>query len=301
MLIKRLLAGCVIAALSNCALADGPMAAQALFSNLARAGKNLKVSEQDARVTRTLVRGMYTVVDAKGVFVTFVNEDGTLYGDKNGLYIFPAQGAAPRKMSAKELAAFRLEVVNAIDRDALIMNVYGNGGERGRTVIFSSIDCPACHDLEKDLGKPGRNAIFYVAPSTMLTNDGEGAEEWAIVAKLWCAKDNARAWRNYMTTRALPAARPCAFADPMVARRAWINLYSILKNTGLTVSAEPGFVFEDGSFKVGADAADRPTPSTTVKAQWLPQMFPPNPPSGLPLDSFLPQPVKTARRPERSD
>lgn len=296
MLFKHLLAGATIAVLSNAALADGPMAAQALFSHLARAGKHLRVTEQDAHVTRTLVRGMYAVVDAKGDFVTYVNEDGTLYGDKHGLFVFLKQGAAPRRMTADQLAAFRLEVVAAIDRDALIMVAYGNGGERGNTVLFSAVDCPACHDLEEDLGKPGRNEVLYVAPSSMMTTEGEGLAEWGKVAKVWCARHPGRAWRDFMASGAVPTHRQCAFSDPLVARGAWLNLFSILRNAGLTVAGMPGFVFEDGSVRIGANGARKQAAPSVVRANWLPSTYPPNPPMGLPADAFRPQPVKAARR-----
>ncbi len=293
---KRLFLGATLALLANCAFADGPQAAHDLFANLGRAGKTLRVTEQDAFVTRTLVRGMYTLVDAKGEFVTFLNEDGTLYGDKNGLFAFPKHGAAPQRMTVAQLAAFRLELVAAIDRDSLIMVMYGNGGARERTVLFSAIDCPGCHELEKNLGQAGRNETLYIVPSSISKAQGEGAAEWENVAKIWCAKDSASAWRNYMVKRAVPAARPCAFSDPQVARTSWNWLYSILRDAGLTVANEPGFVFENGSSVSGLTPVRAPASPSAITAKWLPTAYPPSPPMGWSADAFRPQPVKVARR-----
>ncbi len=296
MLFQRLFAALAMAGLSHAALADGPMAARSLYANLALAGKKLKVSEQDALVARTLVRGMYRVEDAKGEFVTFVNEDGTLYGDRHGLYAFPKQGAAPRRMAGEQLAAFRLEVVNAVDRDLLILSVHGNGGNRESTLLFSGKDCPACHTLEKDLEQTRYNGMFYIVPSPRTTVEGEDLEEWQSVAKVWCAKDRGRAWRDYMANKPVPTAKPCAFSDAGVAQKAWLNLYSILRNTGLTVTGFPGFVYEDGTFSAGVEGARKQVEPVAIRANWLPRTFPPNPPMGLPADAFRPQPVKVPRR-----
>lgn len=298
MRLKSLLVAAMTAAISNCALADGPVAAQSLFANLTSAGKSLRVKEKDALVVRTLVRGMYAVLDFKGNFVTYVNHDGSLYGNKHGLYVFPKRGAAPKRMTTEQLAAFRLEVVAAIDRDALIKVVYGNGGDRNRTVLFSAIDCSVCHQLEKNLAQPGRNEVFYVVPSSMETTEGEGLEEWDTVAKIWCAKDKGRAWRNYMMGQAVPPSGQCAFSNPAIAQSAYIHLTSILRNAGgLDITGFPGFVFEDGTLVLGAEGALKQASPSAAKANWLPSASSPSSPMGLPADAFRPLPVRDIRNP----
>lgn len=284
------LAGVVI---SGVAFADGRSAAHNLFGNLARARASLSVNELNAMVSPTLVKGVYAIANQQGRFVGFTNEAGTLFGDSRGFNTL-ANGAQPRPLALDEIADLRAEVVAAIDYDKLPKVSFGDGGGR-RLVMFSAVDCPFCKGLEDNIRKhaAGLNSTIYVVPSSLQKIAQGGLQQWQAVSRIWCADDAGAAWQSYWTSRNLPQARQCRFADPRVAETADQQLKDILQAVGVRIVGTPQTIREDGAVIANKPNMDTSYVVNTFGSAGAPQ------PSGKPArwltasadDSFQMQPV----------
>ncbi|WP_084267471.1 thioredoxin fold domain-containing protein [Azohydromonas lata] len=231
------------------ALADGRSAVHNLFSNLARSNANLGVTETSAVASPTLVRGIYRMTNQQGVFVGYINESGTLFGDYRGLNVVPNNGARLRALTATESAEVRAEVLAAIEYEKLPKLTYGDGGNR-RLLIFSAVDCPSCKVFEDGMRKYGANlnSTFYVVPASLQPIAQGGGKAWQTVSRIWCASDAGAAWKSFWSTRSVPQARQCQFTEPSVAESADQQLKEILRSVGIQVNGTPQIVLEDGSF-----------------------------------------------------
>lgn len=229
--------------------ADGRTAVHNLFSNLARSNAHLSVTETSAVASPTLVRGIYRMSNQQGVFVGFINESGTLFGDYRGLNVVPTNGARLRPLTAAEIVEVRAEVLTAIEYEKLPKLTYGNDGNR-RLLIFSAVDCPSCKVFEDSMRRYGGslNSTFYVVPSSLQPIAQGGGKAWQTVSRIWCASDAGAAWKSFWATRSVPQPRQCQFADPSVAESSDQQLKEILRSVGIQVDGTPQIVREDGSF-----------------------------------------------------
>lgn len=247
---KGKVASFILAVLApNLVFADGQSAVHNLFSNLARSQARLNVTEATAVATPTLVRGIYRMSSQQGIFVGYINESGTLFGDYRGLNVVPTNGARLRALSASESAEVRAEVVAAIEYEKLPKLVYGDGGNR-RLLIFSAVDCPSCKMFEDSMRRYGGslNSTFYVVPASLQPIAQGGGKAWQTVSRIWCATDAGVAWKSFWANRSVPQARQCQFAEPSDAEAADQQLKEILRSVGIQIDGTPQIVREDGSF-----------------------------------------------------
>ena len=268
MQLKRLLVGLAIVCVSSAALADGRTAAHNLFTNLSKANLALGINEGNTYVSSTLVRGLYALTSAKGEFAGFVNEAGTVHGDGRGFKVVSTDGAPMRPMTAEETAAFRLEVMAAIDRDKLVKVEYGKT-LGGNWIEFSAVDCPACKHFEDVIKKKNLDMTVYIIPSSLQPLAKGGAMAWQKVANLWCNTNGGNAWKAYWATGAAPANGTCLFADPRVAEMSAGYLQSILKGVGVNVTGTPTVVAADGSIVNGGRSNASKPPAGTTPSHWL--------------------------------
>lgn len=236
--------GVAASLVSTGASADGHSASASMFANLARLGIDIGHKSANVVPSPTLVRGMYVLDTRQGEFVGFINESGTLFGDFRGFQVVPPNGPA-RVIDPNELVELRTEVMKNIEYDKLIRISSGDGGGR-RLLLLSAVDCPSCKPFEAILNKSLRStpSTIYVSPSSIQAIENS-PREWDMVARLWCAPDNGRAWQTYWQTRAVPAARPCAITanSAMTSTR---HLLSILKGAGIKIPGTPTLIREDG-------------------------------------------------------
>jgi hypothetical protein len=232
--------------LSGGALADSRSAGAKMFANLARTGSEVGVTSAEAVIEATLVRGMYSIHNQQGKFISFTNESGSVVGDAKGFYVVPASGAPLRMMTGNEKDELRREFMGNIDYDKLVRVSAGDGGGR-RLVLFSAIDCPSCADLEGVLAKSLRQAptTIYVVPSSLNTIRDGGLASWENVTRLWCADNNGRSWQKYWQTRAVPAARQCAITAQSAERLSG-NLKALFNAVDLPMLGVPRMLREDG-------------------------------------------------------
>lgn len=87
--------------------------------------------------------------------------------------------------------------------DLAIKTVRGDGSRK--LAVFSDPDCPYCQQLESELKDVTGVTIYtFLYP---LENVHHGAREKAV--KIWCAKDRAAAWSDWMLKRVPPESVAC--------------------------------------------------------------------------------------------
>jgi thiol:disulfide interchange protein DsbC len=145
-----------------------------------------------------------------------------------------------------DLTAQRLDEINKINVSALplsdaIKTVKGDGS---RTLyVFSDPDCPFCKQLEKELTRLDNVTIYtFLYPLVGLHPDAKRKAE-----TIWCAKDRAKAWDDFMATGKLPDdVNKC---DNPVER-------NIRLGGSLGLNGTPTIIFGNGMIVPGALPAD---------------------------------------------
>lgn len=193
--------------------------------------KRLKEQYPATKITavrESPVRGIHEVIMGRNV----------AYTDESGRYMI--FGHLYDMKEQKDLTAGLLDALNRVDVSLLpqadaIRTVRGKG-ER-KLFVFSDPDCPYCKRLEAELAKMDNVTIYTLLyPLEGLHPDARRKAE-----AIWCAKDRAKAWEEFMANGKLPDASGC---ETPIDR----NLR--LGNT-LGVNGTPTIVFADGAVAPG--------------------------------------------------
>ena len=135
--------------------------------------------------------GMYEVVTANEI--AYTNSDATLLLSGNIL----------DTRTKEDLTAKRWSQLQAIDFQSLpfesaIKTVRGDGSRK--LAVFADPDCPYCHQLEQTLLLVDNVTIYtFLYPIESLHPDAR-----LRAVKIWCAKDQAKAWREWMLNKVEP-------------------------------------------------------------------------------------------------
>ncbi len=183
-------------------------------------------------VSRTPMPGLWEVRVGTDIF----------YTDANGDYL--VQGELLDTRQRRNITADRIAKLTAVDfatlpvKDAVTI-VRGNG--KRKLAVFEDPNCGYCKRFEKDLQNID-NVTVYLYLYPILGNDSTEKSR-----NLWCAKDKARAWNDWMVENkpVVPAKCDSAAVDRNVA------LGRKLKITGT-----PTLIFTDGTRVPGAIGAD---------------------------------------------
>ena len=185
--LRTLLATCLAT------LAFGACAQEATIrKNLAERLPNLPKIEE---VSKTPMPGLYEVR---------VNQSDLLYTDAEGNYLL--QGDLIDTRTRSSLTEERVSKLNAVDfkslpvKDAFTI-VRGNG--KRRIAIFEDPNCGYCKHFEKDLAKID-NVTVHVFLYPVL-----GPDSLAKSQAIWCAKDKAKAFEDWMLRNIAPKPASC--------------------------------------------------------------------------------------------
>lgn len=164
--------------------------------------------------------------------------DSVFYSDAKGDYVI--QGELIDTIKRRNLTEDRLRVLTAVNFQELnlkdaIKFVHGKG-ER-QMAVFEDPNCGYCKRFERDL-QTLDNATVYVFLVPILSPDSEEK-----VRNIWCAKDRAATWHNYMLKDVAP---PTAQCDDSATKR---NLTFINKHR---ITGTPTLILADNSRVVGA-------------------------------------------------
>jgi thiol:disulfide interchange protein DsbC len=178
-----------------------------------------------------------------GLFEIRVNGTEIYYTDAEANYL--VQGNLIDTRQKRNLTEERIEKLSAIAFDALPFKdaftiVRGNG--KRKLAVFEDPNCGYCKRFEKDLQKINNVTVYMFLYPILGADSGEKSKN------IWCAKDKAKAWQDWMVRDVTPAAASCDSAA--IARN--VELGRKFKITGT-----PTLVFTDGSRVPGAVGADQ--------------------------------------------
>ena len=145
-------------------------------------------------VSKTPMSGLYEVRMGSDI----------MYSDAEGNFLI--QGALIDVKQKRNLTEERTEKLSAVPFDQLPLKnaftqVRGNG--KRKLAIFADPNCGYCKRFEKDLQKLDNVTIYHVL-YPILGDDSKTKSR-----HIWCAKDRAKAWNDWMINGVAPAANAC--------------------------------------------------------------------------------------------
>jgi thiol:disulfide interchange protein DsbC len=214
-------------ALTVFALAISPVFAQeaTIRKSLTERLPNLpKIDE----ISKTPMNGLYEVRMGSDI----------MYSDADGSFLI--QGTLIDVKQKRNLTEERIDKLSAIAFDQLPLKnaftqVRGNG--KRKLVVFADPNCGYCKRFEKDLQKLDNVTIHHLLYPIL------GEDSKVKSKNIWCAKDKAKAWNDWMINGTPPTAANCDSA----ALEATIEFGKKQRITGT-----PTLFFADGTRVPGA-------------------------------------------------
>ena len=161
-----------------------------------------------------------------------------MYTDAEGNFLI--QGNLIDVKQKRNLTEERIDKLSAVPFDQLPLKnaftqVRGNG--KRKLVVFADPNCGYCKRFEKDLQKLDNVTISHVLYPIL------GEDSKAKSKNIWCAKDKARVWNDWMLNGTLPPTASCDTAGIEA------NVEFGKKNR---ITGTPTLFFADGTRVVGA-------------------------------------------------
>lgn len=228
-LVRSLLVGAVCAALGAGAWAQQRPSAQqaAIRKALTERLPNFPAIDE---VSKSPMPGLWEVRIGTDV----------LYTDEQGNYLI--QGELIDTRSRANLTKARVEKLTAIDfaslplKDAVVWK-QGNGARK--LVQFTDPNCPYCKRFERDLANV-KDVTVYTFLYPILGGDSPDKAR-----AVWCAKDSAKVWRDWML-KGTPPPSPAGACDAAAIER------NVAFGRKHRLNGTPTILFEDGSRVPGA-------------------------------------------------
>ncbi|MBC7995246.1 MAG: DsbC family protein [Rhizobacter sp.] len=167
-----------------------------------------------------------------------------LYTDENGNHLI--QGSLIDTRTRTNLTEARITKLNAVDfaqlplKDAI---VWKNGTGARKMAVFADPNCGYCKRFEADLQKV-KNVTVYTFLLPVLGGDSPQKSE-----NIWCAKDQTKAWLDWMLENKTPVKNMGACSTPISRNLAFAQKYRI--------NGTPAIIFIDGTRVPGAISAEQ--------------------------------------------
>ena len=161
------------------------------------------------------------------------------YTDEQGNYLIAGQIVDTK--TRVNLTEERVAKLTAVDfktlplKDAL---VWKQGTGERKLVVFADPNCGYCKKFERDL-QAVKDVTVYTFLYPILGGDSPEKSK-----AIWCAKDNTKAWRDWMIKGTPAESSPNCDASALQRNYAFGKKHRI--------NGTPGLVFEDGSQRAGA-------------------------------------------------
>ena len=222
-----------ICAIALAALSLGSALAQeaAIRKNLA---ERLPAFAKIDEVSKTPMNGLYEVR---------VNDADIFYTDADGNFLL--QGSLIDTRAKRNLTEERVEKLNAIDFGALPIKdaftiVRGNG--KRKMAVFEDPNCGYCKRFERDMQQIYNVTVYMFLYPILGADSGEKSKS------IWCAKDQGKAWQDWMVR------------DQPVTSSTNCDAAALTRNTEFgrkyKITGTPTLIFVDGTRVPGAvDAA----------------------------------------------
>lgn len=175
-----------------------------------------------------------------GLFEIRVNGTDIMYTDAEGNYLI--QGNLIDAKAKRNLTEERVEKLSAIDFDTLPIKdafIVKRGNGQRKVAVFEDPNCGYCKRFERDLQNVN-NVTVYMFLYPIL---GQGSVDRS--KAIWCSKDKARAWTDWMVKDADASAAPASCNTTALERN--VEFGKKHKITGT-----PTLIFADGNRVPGA-------------------------------------------------
>ena len=162
-----------------------------------------------------------------------------LYTDEQGSYLI--EGQLIETKTRVNLTEARISKLTAIDFKMLPLKdamVWKQGTGERKLVVFADPNCGYCKKFERDL-QAVKDVTVYTFLYPIL-----GADSSSKSQAIWCAKDNTKAWREWML-KGTPTG-DSAQCDTSALQR------NVALGRKYRINGTPGLVFEDGKHLPGA-------------------------------------------------
>jgi thiol:disulfide interchange protein DsbC len=146
-------------------------------------------------ISKTPINGLYEVL---------LEDNDIFYTDASGNHL--VQGSLIDTRTKRNLTEERSDKLNAIAfgslpiKDAITI-VRGNG--QRKLAVFEDPNCGYCKRFERDLQKVDNITVYLFLYPILGTDSMDKSRH------IWCAKDPAKAWLDYMTRDTAPAVASC--------------------------------------------------------------------------------------------
>jgi thiol:disulfide interchange protein DsbC len=192
-------------------------------------GERLPQLQKIDEVSKTPIAGLYEIR---------VNGTEIFYADAEGNYLL--QGNLIDTRQRRNLTEERVDKLSAISFDALPFKdaftiVRGNG--KRKLAVFEDPNCGYCKRFERDLQKVD-NVTVYMFLYPILSADSTEKSK-----AIWCAKDRAKAWQDWMVRDKAVTAASCDTAA--IERNVEVGHKHKINGT-------PTLIFTDGTRVPGA-------------------------------------------------
>ena len=178
-----------------------------------------------------------------GIYELRIGTD-ILYSDEQGNHLI--EGSVIETRTRTNLTQARENKLTAIDFAALPLKdamVWKQGTGARKIAVFADPNCGYCKRFERDLQQV-KDVTVYTFLIPILGGDSPQK-----ATDIWCAKDNTRAWRDWMLDAKAPP-RSMGQCETPIAR----NLALSRKHK---ITGTPAIVFEDGTRVPGALSAEQ--------------------------------------------
>lgn len=210
------------------------LAAPGVFAQEALIRKNLAERLPDFpkidEVNKTAIPGLYEVRIGTEI----------VYTDEHGDHVI--QGNIIDTRTRRDVTQARIDKITAIDFAALPLKdaiVWKQGSGERKLVVFADPNCGYCKKFETEMQQV-KDVTVYTFLIPILGGDSPDKAR-----NVWCARDNATVWRDWMIKGAA-APRSMGNCDVTALQR---NLVMAKK---YRVTGTPALVFEDGKRVPGA-------------------------------------------------
>ena len=173
-----------------------------------------------------------------GIYEVRINGFEIYYTDEQGNYLL--QGNLIDVQARRNLTEERVEKLSTVDFDKLPFKdafkiVRGNG--KRKLAVFEDPNCGYCKQFEREM-KNVDNVTVYLFLYPVLGPDSNVKSR-----DIWCSKDKAKTWDDWMSTGAKPAAGSC---DTAALQR------NIEFGRKYNITGTPTVIFADGTRAPGA-------------------------------------------------
>ncbi|MBW8831312.1 MAG: DsbC family protein [Burkholderiales bacterium] len=186
-------------------------------------------------ISKTPIPGIYELRFGTDIF----------YTDEQGNHVI--EGTVMETKSHTNLTEARISKLTAIDFASLPLKdaiVWKQGTGARKLVIFADPNCGYCKKFERDLQQI-KDVTVYTFLYPILGGDSPDKSR-----NIWCAKDNTKAWRDWMLEASAPA-RIMGACDTGALTR------NVAFGRKYKINGTPALIFEDGKRIPGALPIDQ--------------------------------------------